>query len=107
LGFSKFSKFLTEASSRGLVKLKKLDNGQYEVEPAKGGGRSRGADDENGRGRRDRKGRGRRDRRDRDDGRVQPPTGDAPAEPSDKAVAAGGDDTSRAAGRPVAEGYAL
>ena len=39
LGFSKFSKFLTEASSRGLVKLHKLDNGQYEV--AAGGGRGR------------------------------------------------------------------
>jgi uncharacterized protein (TIGR00288 family) len=30
-GFSKFSKFLAEASSKGLVHLKKLDNGQYEV----------------------------------------------------------------------------
>ncbi len=30
-GFSKFSKFLAEASSRGLVRLHKLDNGQYEV----------------------------------------------------------------------------
>ncbi len=37
LGFSKFSKFLTEASSRGLVSLKKLDNGQYEVAPPQGG----------------------------------------------------------------------
>ena len=41
LGFSKFSKFLTEASSRGLVKLRKLDNGQYEVSPAAGKGRGR------------------------------------------------------------------
>src|SRR5690554_1447385 len=41
LGFSKFSKFLTEASSRGLVKLRKLDNGQYEIEPARGGGGGR------------------------------------------------------------------
>ena len=37
-GFSKFSRFLTEASSRGLVQIKKLDNGQHEVAPAKGGG---------------------------------------------------------------------
>jgi len=33
-GFSKFSRFLTEASSKGLLRLKKLDNGQYEVAPA-------------------------------------------------------------------------
>jgi len=75
LGFSKFSKFLTEASSRGLVKLRKLDNGQYEIEPAKGRSRNGGSDSEGGRGRRDRKPRGgRRDRRDRDDERG---TGDA------------------------------
>ncbi len=37
-GFSKFSKFMSEASSRGLVKLRKLPNGQYEVEPRRGGG---------------------------------------------------------------------
>ena len=33
MGFSKFSKFLAEASSRGLVALKKQENGQYEVKP--------------------------------------------------------------------------
>ena len=40
-GFSKFSRFLTEASSKGLLRLKKLDNGQYEVAPAgrRSGGR--------------------------------------------------------------------
>ena len=32
-GFSKFSKFLAQASSRGLVQLRKLDNGQHEVFP--------------------------------------------------------------------------
>lgn len=66
IGFSKFSKFLTEASSRGLVKLNKMDNGQYEIEPARGGGRggrSTSSGSDNGRGRRDRKPRGgRRDR---------------------------------------------
>ena len=36
-GFSKFSRFLTEASTRGLVRIKKLENGQHEVAPAKGG----------------------------------------------------------------------
>ena len=37
-GFSKFSRFLAEASSRDLIQIKKLDNGQHNVAPAKGGG---------------------------------------------------------------------
>ena len=41
IGFSKFSKFLAEASSRGLVKLHKVGNGQYEIRPTKGGGGKR------------------------------------------------------------------
>lgn len=45
-GFSKFSKFLSEASSRNLVALRKLENGQYEVQPpgsqAAEDGKSRG-----------------------------------------------------------------
>ena len=32
-GFSKFSRFVTEASSRGLIHIRKLENGQYEVAP--------------------------------------------------------------------------
>ena len=32
-GFSKFSKFLVEASSRGIIELNRLENGQYEVKP--------------------------------------------------------------------------
>ncbi len=60
IGFSKFSKFLTEASSRGLVNLTKVGNGQYEVGPGKGrSGRNEG---EPTRSRRGRGGRG-RDRR--------------------------------------------
>ena len=35
-GFSKFSKFVAEASSRGLVRLHKLENGQYEVRAGAG-----------------------------------------------------------------------
>ncbi|MEM7417213.1 MAG: NYN domain-containing protein [Gemmatimonadota bacterium] len=64
IGFSKFSKFLAEASSRGLLQLKKLENGQYEVGPGRGrsrsdeGGRSRG-----GRSRSRSRGRGRGERR--------------------------------------------
>jgi uncharacterized protein (TIGR00288 family) len=42
-GFSKFSRFLSEAGSRGLVVLRKLENGQYEVLPSKGGGKASSA----------------------------------------------------------------
>jgi len=35
-GFSKFSRFLGEASSRGLVDIRKLENGQYEVGVSRG-----------------------------------------------------------------------
>ncbi|MEO8478743.1 MAG: NYN domain-containing protein, partial [Gemmatimonadota bacterium] len=37
-GFNRFSKFVAEAGSRGLIKLDKMENGQYEVAPMKGGG---------------------------------------------------------------------
>jgi uncharacterized protein (TIGR00288 family) len=64
IGFSKFSKFMAEAASRGLVKLQKMENGQYEIAGVKGGGgRSRSRDE--GRGRRDRGRGGRRGGRDR------------------------------------------
>ncbi|MGK7310657.1 MAG: NYN domain-containing protein [Candidatus Longimicrobiales bacterium M2_2A_002] len=33
IGYSKFNKFLVEAASRNKLALKKLDNGQYEVQP--------------------------------------------------------------------------
>jgi uncharacterized protein (TIGR00288 family) len=84
-GFGKFSRFVAEAASRELVKLRKADNGQYEVFPVEGskasggGGRtespssSSSAKDSGGRRgeKRGRGGRGRdRDRggRGRDDG---------------------------------------
>ncbi|MSR36490.1 MAG: NYN domain-containing protein, partial [Gemmatimonadetes bacterium] len=40
-GFSKFSRFLTEAAGKGLLSIRKLDNGQYEVAAGgkMGGGR--------------------------------------------------------------------
>jgi len=42
-GYSKFSRFLTEAASKGLVKTRKMENGQYEVAPGgSGGGSPRG-----------------------------------------------------------------
>ena len=58
IGFSKFSKFLSEAASRGLLELTKVGNGQYEVGPTKGGPARAGRG--NNRGRR---GRGRREPR--------------------------------------------
>ena len=33
-GFNRFSKLVTEAGSKGLIKVTKLDNGQYEIAPA-------------------------------------------------------------------------
>ena len=41
-GFSKFSRFLSEAGNRNLVSLRKLENGQYEVLPSAGGSRDSG-----------------------------------------------------------------
>lgn len=67
-GFSKFSRFLTEAASKNLVDLRKMENGQYEVGPpsgksgsssSSGGGRSR-RDDRRPRGRERSSGRGSR-----------------------------------------------
>jgi uncharacterized protein (TIGR00288 family) len=103
-GFSKFSKFLAEASSRGLVSLQKLGNGQYEVGPARGG-RSKGPDSEEKEPRRERgRGRGRDRERDRDRGgrdketagesQVSAPASDEPASPPE------GSD-------PLKAGYAL
>ncbi len=36
-GFNRFSKFIVEAGNRGLVKVQKLENGQYEIAPVAGG----------------------------------------------------------------------
>ncbi|HBE00334.1 MAG TPA: hypothetical protein DC060_19340 [Gemmatimonadetes bacterium] len=92
MGFSKFSKFLAEASSRGLVKLKKLENGQYEVGPMRGRGR-RPAATSNSRESHTRRGggRGRRDRVDRD----------TPEEGSGSA------DASEASDDPLQDAYSL
>ncbi len=35
-GFNRFSKFVTEAGGKGLIKVTKLDNGQYEIAPVAG-----------------------------------------------------------------------
>jgi uncharacterized protein (TIGR00288 family) len=71
LGFSKFNRFVMEAANRGLVKLHKLENGQYEIATS--------ADDEDTSKAERPRGRGRR--RDRDgNGRKRP---DAAADVSD------------------------
>jgi hypothetical protein len=67
IGFSKFSRFLTEAAQKGLLDLKKLENGQYEVAPGRSSGSAvtstpEGGDAERS-GRRDREGRGGREGR--------------------------------------------
>jgi uncharacterized protein (TIGR00288 family) len=69
-GYSKFSRFLTEAASKGLIKLTKLENGQHEVAPPGPGGDGRRARDsrEDGRERKPR-GRGRGARSEDSDGR--------------------------------------
>jgi uncharacterized protein (TIGR00288 family) len=87
IGFSKFSKFLSEAASRGLIELIKLGNGQYEVGVAKGERTPRGQESEP----RSRRGRG--GRRDRQEPRA--PAAEAPAP-----IAASGDD-------PLQGAYAL
>jgi uncharacterized protein (TIGR00288 family) len=99
IGFSKFSKFLAEAASRGLVKLQKMDNGQYEVEAPKGG-RGGGRSRDEGRGRRDRGRGGRRGGRDRGaraDEAAETPTAEVEAAGEEVAAAeAGADPLSRA-----------
>lgn len=52
-GFSKFSRFLSEAASRDLIRTRKLENGQYEVLPPDGGkdaGRDRRSSSRKGNG---------------------------------------------------------
>ena len=85
-GINRFSKFVTEAATRGLLKAAKLENGQYEVAPADGRTPaasahppSASASERDG----ERRGRGRgrgRDRRDQPGGRAEAPTpaADAP-----------------------------
>jgi uncharacterized protein (TIGR00288 family) len=66
-GFNRFSKFVTEAGTRGLLRVAKLDNGQFEVAPAEHAAPAPAkkaaaveAERENGKGRRGRgRGRGR------------------------------------------------
>ncbi len=40
LGFSKFSRFVSEASRKGLIEIRRMENGQYEIVQGKGGKKS-------------------------------------------------------------------
>ena len=98
IGFSKFSKFLAEASSRGLVDLRKLENGQYEVGSGRGrSGRSEQSDE--GRPRRGgRRGGPRRDRKERDP---------APTEERSSASESEAEAEERPSGDPLRDAYDL
>ncbi len=89
LGFSKFNRFLHEAANRGLLKLQKMENGQYEVALADAASpaaeaESRAVEEDRMDGRRGRRrGRGRREER------TRPPAADAapPASPAPEPAA--------------------
>ncbi len=87
-GFSKFSRFLSEAAKKGILQIRKMENGQYEVMPAAGNGQSAPSRDRSSGRDRDRKeGRGRRDDSRRSDpkrseGRRSQPSTPSSGEPS-------------------------
>jgi uncharacterized protein (TIGR00288 family) len=79
-GFNRFSKFVTEAGAKGLLRVTKQDNGQFEVAPLAHaplpGPKAEPAERENGKGRRGGRGRGRGRREDgRTGGREEGKTG--------------------------------
>jgi len=65
LGFTKFNKFLQEAANRGVLSLRKQENGQFEIAPADGVPEP-AAEEEEQRTRRRRGGRGRKGREERE-----------------------------------------
>lgn len=105
-GFSKFSRFLSEAASRGLLVLSKLENGQYEIEPGTGSAGSSGSSRRRSRD----EGRSRRSRRERDDRRdARKPRdeaeGDEAGAQSDEAESADSGDAET--GEPIAQAFGL
>ena len=95
IGFSKFSKFLAEASSRGLVELTKVGNGQYDIGPGKG----RASRPEGGESNRSRRGRGGRGGR---GGRSE-----ATAPTSERTESAAAAEPSGSAEGPLEDAYGL
>jgi uncharacterized protein (TIGR00288 family) len=107
-GFSKFSRFLTEAAQKGILSLKKMENGQYEVSRS-GGARDRDRDRSRGRGGRKEKDEGRKEESRRTPTRTESgrgpagrpareakPEPDPQEEPAPTAGAPAGDDPLRA-----------
>ncbi|MBA2671174.1 MAG: NYN domain-containing protein, partial [Gemmatimonadetes bacterium] len=90
IGYSKFSRFVQEGASKGIIRLRKMENGQHEIgidgapAVAAGDGAARPAPREssNGRGR----GRGRGRDRERDESRREAPTPPAPIAPAPEAA---------------------
>ena len=70
LGFQKFNKFVQEAATRGLLSLRKQENGQFEVGPPSEDG-AEPAEAASGDARESRRGRSRRGRGRRDEGRAR------------------------------------
>jgi len=112
-GYSKFSKFVSDAAEKGLVKITKLENGQLEVSPAEGAvpmphsaeARQVAAPDgslREDRGRRGRRGRGRdRDRERPDRNGDRPLPGSATPAPAVTAEVAAAPPRERAPHRPA------
>jgi uncharacterized protein (TIGR00288 family) len=111
-GYNRFSKFVIEASNKGLIKVHKLDNGQFEVSPAQGAATAaatssaaaspsapaepRNGEERDGGRRRGRRGRGGRGR-DREEGR-EGKAADAGARETPAAAASAGLSLARAFG---------
>jgi uncharacterized protein (TIGR00288 family) len=87
LGFQKFNKFLQDAATRGIISLRKQENGQYEVGPPSAEAMEAAANDARGDVREGRSRRGRRGRGRRDESRGEPrePREDVREEPRDAA----------------------
>lgn len=98
-GYNRFSKFVTEAGNKGLIRIHKLENGQYEVAPAGGTAapaptaaaapaERQGGDERDGARRRGRRGRGRgRDRDEPREGKGGAKEQAAPAQPAGLSLA--------------------
>jgi uncharacterized protein (TIGR00288 family) len=119
LGFQKFNKFLQDAAIRGIISLRKQENGQYEVGPPSAEAMEAAANDargdvREGRSRRGRRGRGRRDesrgetREPREDVREEPRDAaeDQPAAEAPRDDVTGTQPVEAAAAAPIAESAA-
>jgi uncharacterized protein (TIGR00288 family) len=95
LGFQKFNKFLQEAAGRGILSLRKQENGQFEVgppgaegaEPAVRSETRDGREGREGRSRRGRRGRGRREDREPREADAEQEDAAAPVEAAEPAQA--------------------